>query len=476
MNEMISSSLKVGLSTVATLIGWVVATKLLSVQLGAVGVGLFGLLRQLLQNLNSPILSSQATLVQGIAELDDFGQRRYAGVVFRILALFSIALAAILLLGAPWLGPWLIPHPQAPALLRWIALAFLAMGAQTYFTGVLNGHRMVNALVKSQMLGPLVVLALAFPMLLLIRHGQSLGYVVMLAAPAGVTAVSAAVYAWKAGHMPAMLRGGFPLADRKRFFLMSGVLFVSGTITSGAIYFQNWSVAHRLGLAESGNLWTAWTISMTYVTVVLGSYGTYYMPSLARLEDPAARRSLIRNYLHLSLLVLPILICSVIVAKPKLITLMFSSKLLPALKVMRWMLIGDLFKGVSWVMSFPMLAFRKMKWFFWTDLFLFPGLAATSYFWIGRGGNIEGLGVLFMIFYIAYFLVMMFYVFREHGFVWNRLELVRFLCAVVMVAGMSALTWNDVSIHYSNLLVLGFAAPLFAWLPLPGCPSEWRRR
>src|SRR5438128_1102782 len=105
--DILGAGLKVGLATLAGLLGWVVAGKVLAVTLGASGVGLFGLLRQLLQNLT--VLASfngQSALVQGIASrATKEEQKRFAGSVLRIQILLAGAIAVLLLLAAPWIGP-----------------------------------------------------------------------------------------------------------------------------------------------------------------------------------------------------------------------------------------------------------------------------------------------------------------------------------------------------------------------------------
>src|SRR5207302_2757346 len=112
-----------------------------------------------------------------------------------------------------------------------------------------------------------------------------------------------------------------------------------------------------------GHYWTAWTLSMAYVTLVLGSYASYYLPSLSQLTEFAPQQNLIRVYLRLALVVMPPLVAAVVILKPAVIRLVFSDELIPALSVMRWMLIGDLLKGVSWVLALPMLASRHLRWY-----------------------------------------------------------------------------------------------------------------
>lgn len=443
MREILRSALKVGAATLASLLGWVVAGKIISLQLGAAGVGLFGLLRQLLQYLVVfATLNGQMALVQGIASREGEAQGRFAGTVFRIQAGLSLGLAALLMLGAPWLGPLLVPHPQSVALLRWLALALLAASAQAFFIGLLNGHRRINDLVKSQAMGPLVVVGLIFPMIWLIRGGYAAGFVLMLTLPGTAITLAAIWRAHLKGDLPPLFRGHFQWGDAGYFIRMSTILLATGLFTSGTHYFQSWLLARRLGLSQAGEFWVAWALSMSYVTLLLGSYGTYYMPSLTRLHAPEERRALIRNYLRLSLLAMPVLVSLVILFKPLLVQIMFSQALLPSLKVMRWMLIGDYFKGVSWVLAFPMLAFNDMKWFFWTEVLLSVAMAACIWAWVAHGGGVEGLGTIFLALYILYTLLMTLYVHKRHGFHWHRFEMVWLLAGITLILMSSLLSWN----------------------------------
>jgi len=456
MRDIIKSALKVGVATLAGLLGWVVAGKILAFTLGAAGIGLFGLMRQLLQNLTLVgSFNGQTALVQGIASR---GQRpdqiRFAEGVFWIQSLIAGSLAIGLIIAAPWLGPILIPHAQSVILLRWLAFAMLAMVAQNYVIGILNGHRLINELMKSQMVGPLVVMLLVFPMVWLVRGGYPSGFILMLGGPAVVMTIVAGLATRRLGWLPSIGKCRINRSDGISFFRMSAVLLLTGTITTGTQFFMSWLVAKKMGLAEAGQFWTAWTLSMSYVTLVLGSLGTYYMPSLSRITDPQARRDLIHNYLHLSLIAMPLLISFVVVFKPWLILGMFSHAMLPALRVMHWMLIGDLFKGISWVLAFPMLAFSDMKWFFWTDVLFSIGMAGTAWFWLSLGGGIEGLGVIFLLTYIVYMLVMSYYVWDKHGLVWKMEEVYQFIGGLSLVLIVSVVTWRSINVQWLPLLFL----------------------
>jgi PST family polysaccharide transporter len=287
-------------------------------------------------------------------------------------------------------------------------------------------------------------------MVWLVRKGAPVGFVLMLGLPAAGVALAAAWAARREGCLPSF-HWRIAKEDAAYFFRMSLILLSTGVLTTGAPYFVSRLVAARLGLEMAGYYWTAWTLSMAYVTLALGSFGSYYMPSLSRLSDPDQRRSLIRSYLLMAVVVMPILVSLAILFKSMVVRFMFSASLLPALKVMRWMLIGDFFKGISWVLSFPMLAFHEMKWFFWSEVLFTLGLAVFGWLILLMGGSVESLGILFLILYLCYSAIMAFYAFLVHGFSLQRQELFRILVGIALVGTVSALTWNHQTMHWGSV-------------------------
>jgi len=453
MRDILLAALKVAAATLANLLGWMLAVKIISVQLGAAGVGLFGILRQLLQYLVVvATFAGHTALIQGIASRTDEAQRRFAESVQTLMVLMAAGVAFLLLLGAPILAPSLIPHPQAVLLLRWLALAVLCMSAQTLYTSVLTAYRLLNQLVVSQLVGPACALLLVLPMVMLVRAGDSSGFVLMLGLPPAAVAMAAFWAARKAGRLPAF-RAAIDKQDAAYFFRMSSVLLTTGMLNTGAQYFMNRIVAARLGLEMAGYYWVAWTLSMAYVTLALGSFGNYYMPSLSRLQDPEERRALMRSYLQMAVVVMPVLVSLAILFKPLVVTIMFSASLLPALSVMRWMLIGDFFKGVSWVLSFPMLAFHELRWFFWTEVAFTLGLAGLGWAVLAAGGGVEWLGIMFLVLYLCYTAVMAYYAYASHGFLIRRSEAYRIALGAALVLVLSAMTWQHRELHGGTILL-----------------------
>lgn len=418
MLEILKSVFWVGSATIFNLLVWVVAGKVMAVMLGPAGVGMYGLLRQLAQNLNvASTFNGSTTLVQGLASRAENQRSAYSRHVAVIFLGLGLVVGVILTLGASWLAPHLLGKEIPPGLLRWMLLPLVGMSLSAFSLGMLNGYRHLKALVVCQALGPLAALALIYPAALWIRGGGYWAYALILGVPYMLIGLAAVLVSIRRGWFikpiaPAVM-GTFG-GDCRQFFGLSTALLIGGAVSTGLQFFMNTLVVRKLGLVESGQFWVAWSLSMTYVTVLLSSFGAYYLPSLSGTKDPETKNRLILSFTRLVLLIMPVLVTLVIVLKAQVVGMLFSRALLPSLKVFRWMLLGDFLKVLSWVWAFPMLAYAEGKTFvmFETVTGLIWGFLA----WIAftHFPSIEVLGQLFCVVYLLYAAATLIYLWRDH--------------------------------------------------------------
>jgi len=285
----------VGSATVLNLLVWVVAGKVMAVMLGPAGVGLFGLLRQFAQNLNvASTFNGSTAVVQGLASRPEPDRPSYARNVAIIFLGLGLTVGILLTAGASWLGSHLLGKELPPGLLKWMLLPLVGMSLSSFFLGMLNGHRHLKALVVCQALGPLAALALTYPAAVWIRSGHYWAYGLLLGLPPTVIGIAAMVVAIRKGWLtrsPEPQAMGDFSRDFRHFFGLSTALLIGGAASTGLQLFLNSLVVRKLGLAESGQFWVAWSLSMTYVTVLLSSVGAYYLPSLSGTKDFAAKKT-----------------------------------------------------------------------------------------------------------------------------------------------------------------------------------------
>jgi hypothetical protein len=108
-----------------------------------------------------------------------------------------------------------------------------------------------------------------------------------------------------------------------------------------------------------------------------------------------------------------------------------------------------------------MLAFKEMRWFFWTELVFSATLAGTSAASLWLGGGIEILGILFAIAYAAYLLMMYLYIRTAHGFAVRGPELILFGWGLAIVGTMSWLTWSSVEVAPGAAIACAILVPGF---------------
>jgi PST family polysaccharide transporter len=447
----------VGSATVFNLLVWVVAGKVMAVMLGPAGVGMYGLLRQLAQNLNvASTFNGSTTLVQGLASRPENQRPAYSRNVAIIFLGLGLTVGIMLTLGASWLGPHLLGKQMPPGLLRWMVLPLVGMSLSAFFLGMLNGYRHLKALVVCQALGPLAALALIYPAALWIRGGGYWAYGLILGVPYALIGLAAALVSFRQGWFTRSaeteVKGSFG-RDSRHFFGLSTALLIGGAATTGLQLFLNTLVVRKLGLAESGQFWVAWSLSMTYVTVLLSSFGAYYLPSLSGTRDSETKRTLILSFTRLVLLIMPVLVTLVIILKAQVVRLLFSQDLLPSLKVFRWMLLGDFLKVLSWVWAFPMLAYAEGKTFviLETTTSLVWGFLAWIAF--SHFPSIEILGQLFCVIYLLYSATTLTYLWHKHDI---RMP-ANYWCSLIrglMVIGFaSALFWNHHDLSLLRVLL-----------------------
>jgi PST family polysaccharide transporter len=203
-------------------------------------------------------------------------------------------------------------------------------------------------------------------------------------------------------------------------------MLATGLLGSAALLAVRARVTRISGSASTGQFDAAWGISMNHVALILAAMQVYYLPVLAAARDAAERRRHIANGLTLAICAAVPIIVGIAVAKPAVISLLYSSAFHPAGRLLRWTLIGDYFKVTSWALAVPMLAAADMRWFvaadvstqavFWSGAWLMGRPAGHGDHFLVHGSAAEAAAIAFLISYAANFAVCYFYARSRQGF------------------------------------------------------------
>jgi O-antigen/teichoic acid export membrane protein len=472
VRELLKATLKTGSGSGFNLLLGIIATKILAVVLGPSGIGLYSLLRQAIEVTKGVgTLGGEAALVQGLASRKGKPQDEYLVTTFWLFMLGASLVVVVLVGFAPWISPWILDRSdaQSVSLIRALAIPSALWVLSIYLTSVLNGFRAIGMLALLQVLGATAMALLAYPVAQLADAGYSSAFIVMVSAPPTVGAMIGGWYALRSGWLAPLFHSHriiFHRESTRHFFSIAGTMLVAVLIATGTIMGVRSLIVHYDGLSGAGIFAVAWTLSSTYVMLVLSSFQTYYLPTLSDTSDATERIALMQRVVRLVTLMMLPLVISLIVLKPLVIELLYSEEFLPALDLIRWMLIGDYFKVISWVFSMSTIAYADMKVFFWTEFLWHAGFLALGSAALFGFGSIQGFAVAFLLMYILYLAYYLHYARSRHQFSLTGSLLMWWLIGLTLVIGASWQTWSDVHVDWGAAILWLLAATAFAGLSL----------
>jgi PST family polysaccharide transporter len=388
-----------GSGSIANIAIGIVSVKVLAVLLGPAGVGLMGLYQSIMGTAST--LAGCGMQTSGVRQIAiSQGDPKLLGLVRRTLLLGN------LLLGGIGMGLlWFFREPVALLVFKdavyssqvgWLGVGvFMSLLAASQIA-TLQGMRRIGDVARVNVLGAL------FGALVGILFVWSLGLAglqwFVVAAPAGSLIFSS----WYAKRLPQVETGQSvaELSRQWRSMMRFGVpVMAAALLTVVTQLIVRSLVVRDLGLDASGYFQAAWAISMTYIGFVLSAMGADYLPRLTEeIHDRERAKSLVNEQTEMALLMAGPILLAMLTLAPWIIELLYAKGFLPAAEILRWQVMGDIFKIAGWPMGFIVLAMGR------GDLFI-----ATQFNWnaiyllsLWLGLDRFGLAALGLGFFVAY--------------------------------------------------------------------------
>lgn len=419
MKELLKAAVKSSAGTLINLLSSAIAIKIIALFGGPAAIGLFSLLRQIQQTASiAGVIGGQAAIVQGLS--DKIGDERaiYTGVILRTVIISTCLVCGFIVVGAPWFASWILGEmPNATTIFRLVAIPTFLGSGLLFFSGVINSHRAVGVLSLVQIAAGVSLAIFAYAASI---NSTGVGFLFLLGSSSLAGLLVGGFFCKKNAWLGPLKMGWWKSAKNGQnveFIRVASATLLTGLMGMGSVLVVRALISQRQGYAEAGIFDAGWTLSMTYVMLILTSFSAYYLPTLGKLKSQAQERNnLIQLYFKFATYASVPLIASVIVLKPWVVELLYSKEFLPATHMMRWMLIGDFFKISSWVMAMPMLAYADMKPYVVSELLWNFGFIFFSYLLLKIGASIDNIGIVFMILYFLYLSYTYFYCARKFKF------------------------------------------------------------
>jgi len=473
MKEILRATFKTGTGSLLSMAFGAIGSKVMAVILGPSGIGLYSMLGQVTQTAGSLGNSGgSAALVQGIASRKGEERERFLRTVFWIFQISSILVSISMILLAPYISRIALGSSDATnvELIRWLALPIALGSLLSFVTGVLNGFRAIGRLAILSASNAAISALLAYPVSKLVSQGHEVAFVMMMAIVAIYGICICLVLTRKDRYFGPIFLPRFRLSIDKasawHFFRIASTGTVTAILGSVILLVVRSMIVSHSGLSGAGIFNVAWTFGFAYAGLVLGAFGTYYFPTLSLTHDKQARIDLMGKMFRVStLLIVPLLVLAILL-KPLMVQLLYSSDFLESLQTLRWMLVGDYLKTASWVMSMSIVAYADMKTFLWTEVSWWSGFLVLSTISIQGYGEMEGVGLAYMVLYAAYLVYVLHYTRSRHGLTLTNRSVASWCIGLIIIGISSWQTWNATSINWITAGAWGAVLVIFVTLSL----------
>jgi len=456
--EILRSSAIVGAGSLTNIFAGILKHKAIALILGPSGIGLFGLLNAILSTaaaVSGMGLSSSG--VREIAEAQARGDSFKMAATRRALAVSSSALgvfgALILILFREPIAGLAMADQGASRAVAWLGIGLWATVASGSQTALLNGLRRIGDLTWVNVIAAVAGLIVAVPAVWLWHeHGV---LVAVIASPLA-SLVAARLFArrMRTGEVkPSLHALTEPLA---KLFSLGFVFMLTALMTVGTQLAIRVMVTRELGIEATGHFQAAWNISVLYLGVVLGAMGADYFPRLTGVAgDVPASNKAMNEQAEVALLLSGPIILAMLTLTPWIVALLYSQAFLDTNAVLRWQVLGDIFKVASWSLGFLFLAQARRAVFFLMELA--GNLVYLGCVWYGLAvWGLEATGIGFLICYVFYFFLVWMMARKLNRFVWGK----RTCRLLVAVACCGFLVFFLRSIHPAVFLPVGLAFTL----------------
>lgn len=436
--QILRSSSIIGGAAVINIVVGLLRSKVAALLLGPVGVGLIGLVQNLMTTAASAAALGFGTVgTRQIAEACGKGDESavetakntlYWGTLFLALLggliffLFRKALAIQVLNDASWADGvgWLSIG---------VALAVVA-GSQSAY---LNGLRRIGDLARLNIASAIVSTVLGVLSLLLWEGGGILLFVLSLPAARfmiGYWYINKIRQRKRHSiHTFALIRQCAVLARSGVPFMLSGVVMTLGLLLLRTL------VQRDLGPGSLGQFQAAWMISMTYISFVLGAMGTDYYPRLAGvINDRNTATRLVNEQTEVALILSGPVLVSMLALAPWVVKLLYSGAFEDSVLILRWQVLGDVLKVTSWPMGFIILAAGDGRAFLFAETLAISVFVLFAWIFLPHLG-IQATGVGFFVMYVIQLPVVYWLAQRRIGFSWET-RVSRHFVALALVASL----------------------------------------
>lgn len=459
------SSSIIGGASAVNILASIVRMKVVAVLLGPAGVGLVGIYLSLVQTATAVAALGVGTVgTRQVAAAAAQPDTAAVGDARRALFWLTTVLAAIgagtFWLSSGWIARTILEDASRATEVAWLSLGVALSVAAASQSALLSGLRRVGDLARLNVGAGLA--GAVFGVAALWAWGGN-GLLAMVLIGPAATWLFGLLYVARLDRLaPRPMRLRHVLQEARMMIRLGVAVMMSGLVAMLGFLVVRVMVQRELGTEALGHFQAAWAISSTYLGFVLMAMTMDYAPRLtAAIHDPANARRLVNEQTEVALLLCAPVLLVMMGCAPWVIQLLYSAEFGPSIGMLRWQIVGDILKVMSWPLAFVLLAAGAGK------TYLAAEASGIAVFVVGVALALGAIGVLatgmaYLAMYVWYLPVVLLLSHRRIGFRWSAAVLrqsATLIAATALVGGVAE--WSEA--HAAGLavaLAIGFG--LFA--------------
>lgn len=393
----------------------VVRTKLVALWIGPAGVGLMGLYSSAVDMINTVSnLGIRSSSVRDISMAKASGRRELIARIVAIVRRWSWALgvvwAFIMLAFSPALSRFTFGDSSHVWDFMALSACVLIFAVTNCEQAIMQGTQKLKWLAKSSVLGMVTGLALSIPMYYFWRVDSIVPSIIVYSAAAGV-------FAWIFRNRdydrdPVSLTPRQTIKGGAEFVKLGICITVSAFVVQFVSYAFMAYLNHRAGTATVGLYRAGDTLVNRYGALLFSAIGLEFYPRLAAVCGSRARlRVFVSQEANVALYVLVPVLVLFMLLRGLIVDLLYTGEFRAMIPFMSWCMLGTVLKGVSWCMSYVILAKGASKVYLVTECASAAICLALNITFYELWGLV-GLGVSYALWYLLY-LAMVWAVYRR---------------------------------------------------------------
>lgn len=438
----------------------IVRVKFIAVLLGPAGVGLSTLFQSTTTLINQITgLGINYSSVRDVSQAYNDGEiekiSRTIIIVKRCLLVTGLIGAVFTLLFAPLLSKWTFGNSEYTWSFIWLSVTLFLNTVSSGLNAILQGARRLQDLAKSSVIGSTAGLISAIP---LFYFWGTRGIVPSIIITAVTTFLFSYYFIKKVDVVPVTVSIKQTVSEIKSMIKIGVALVFTGLITSLVAYVMNLYISRNGGTEMVGLYQAGWGLTTQYVGLIFAAMGTDYFPRLSAVnKDNFKVKEIVNQQAEIALLIMTPILLVLITSTPLVIHILLSSKFVPVMGLIQYVVLGMLLKATSWSLAFIILAKGDTKMFFYTELTANVMLLVFNiigYHYLG----LKGIGIAFIFVYISYTLLIYTIVYKKYNFRFSANFLRNFLvqesmCLIAFVI-VTFVGYNFWSYLFNVILIL----------------------